>query len=192
MKKLALAMVVVGSTFLYAERDAHALGAEVGGDIGYGLKPFAAGYDNANPYGFGLGLHGGVEISSFYLGASYRYFFGGSYDTPATNVGGISIPSQHVSISTMQFGGELGYNVTLGPVTLRPYLFGGPTIYSGSIGSTSSSSTHFTFAPAAHLHFKVAGPLFFGADVRYALVVGNSDADFATQLSILGSVGIAL
>ena len=91
----------------------------------------------------------------------------------------------------MQIGGEVGYQVSLGPVTLRPYIFGGPTIYSGSVGSVSSSSTHVTIAPAALLRFKVAGPFFLGADVLYNLVIGNKDADFATQLAIMGTLGVA-
>jgi|GEM_PF-6459635 len=185
MKKLAVLLVAVGSTMLFNARDAHALGAEVGGDIGYGLKPFHDGYD-PNPYGFGLGLHGGVEISSFYLGASFRYFLGASKDVTLPLVG-----VQHVSINALQVGAELGYQVTIGPVTLRPYVWGGPTIYTGTLGSASTSSTHVTLAPAGHVHVKVFGPAFVGADVRYNFLIGNKDDDFTTQLTIMGSLGVA-
>jgi hypothetical protein len=201
MKKLAVALVAVGSTMLSNARDAHALGAEVGADVGYGLKPFGSsppdnpyGYP-ANPFGFGLGLHGGVEISSWYLGASFRYHFGVASDVGGGVIAGGGVVNPiHTSIHTFEVGGELGYQVSVGPLTIRPYLWGGPMFYSITVDSLDAkSSTHIAFAPAAHAHVKLGSPFFLGADIRYNLIFasGGDNLDFATQLSLMGSLGVA-
>ncbi len=66
-----------------------------------------------NPYGIGLGLRAGVTLPmSLYVGASLDYFFGES-----ATVGG-----DENSRSLLQVLGTLGYDASLGPLTLRPSL----------------------------------------------------------------------
>lgn len=170
-----LAAVTVCSAVALSSRDASALGIEAGGLAGYGLQPFSDGV-SGNRYGVALGARAGAEFTGKYIGAAFLYYLGSDLS---------GLVQTHVS--GLQYGLELGYQASFGPVTLRPYLFGGPHTYSA--GTSASSDTRLVLAPAALLRFSAMGPLFFGADARYAFILGGNGEEMRQQLSILGTIG---
>ena len=185
---LRLASGLLAMGVLLGARQACALGLELGADVGYGAPPFADDY-TPNRFGFGFGAHGGVEISHVYIGATYHYFLGGTLLAPA--VGAPQLPSMPDSVHTMQLGAQLGYAISVGRLTVRPYLWGGPTIYSVAMASSESPDVRMTLAPGAFARFRIAGPAFVGADAKCAVIFGGNNEPLRAQLTAFGTVGVA-
>jgi hypothetical protein len=109
---------------LLAARDASALGPvdlEIAGRVGGGTSPVNSGTSSngssldINPLGVGVGGRAGVSLSSLYAGLSFMYYFGGSKDVP-NPVG----PPVHESGTSVLYGLEVGYNLRLPVITVRP------------------------------------------------------------------------
>jgi outer membrane protein with beta-barrel domain len=78
-----------------------------------GLYGSAVGDQDPSPYGVGLGLRAGVTLPmSLYLGGSFDYFFGES----------VTLDDVESSASLLQLMANVGYDLGLGPLTLRPSL----------------------------------------------------------------------
>ena len=81
--KVASSIVVGALAMLAGAKDAHALGPvsiEIGARAGVATNPADA--PSPNPLGFGIGARGGIEITNFYVGASFLYYLGATQSTP--------------------------------------------------------------------------------------------------------------
>lgn len=127
-------------------------------------------------YGAGIGLRAGITLPlSLYLGAGYDYFAG--QDLEAEDL--------DIVVSTHQLMGNVGYDLGLGPLTLRPVV--GLGLSTSSLETTSgltlggpttieSSDSNFLIAPGAELIIGL-GLLSVGGEVRYNKVFADGDAD---------------
>lgn len=132
-----------------------------------GLYGSPTGDTELNPYGVGLGLRAGVTLpASLYLGASYDYFFGES------DTGG----ALDVSSSLQQFMGRVGYDLGLGPLTLRPQLGFGVAQASSELGPVEDTASEFVLAPAVEFSFGL-GLLSLGAEVSYNKVFADDGVE---------------
>ncbi|MEO8182032.1 MAG: hypothetical protein ABI895_24625 [Deltaproteobacteria bacterium] len=122
-----------------------------------------------NPYAAGLGLRGGVTLLSIYAGASFDYFF-----AETTHLEGIEISGGRV-----QFMGNLGYELSLPLLTLRPLLGVGyaQTQIESDFGADHSQQ-ELVLAPGAELMLSL-GLVNVSGEVRYnftstadAMIVG--------------------
>ena len=171
------------------EREAHALPlltlwgsvrglyGSVAGDeaaVGWGSSTGTQ-YETVNGYGPGLGLSAGVTLPlSLYIGASFDYFFG---ETVSFDAG------PDVSRASSQLLARVGYDLGLGPVTLRPELGLGGLFSKVKVegGEPETSDREITangtvLAPAVEAFFGLS-LLNVNAEARYELVAGdNSNA----------------
>lgn len=132
-----------------------------------GLYGSATGDVDLNAYGPGLGLRLGVTLpGSLYLGGSFDYFFGES----ETRL------NQDVSASLLQLMGRVGYDLGLGPLTLRPQLGFGYAQSDGEIGSIESSNSDFVLAPGLEFTFGL-GLLSIGAEASYNKVFADDEVE---------------
>ena len=126
MKAVSMLVAVAAASglTLLAARDASALGpvdVEIAGRVGGGTSPVNSGTSSngssldINPLGFGAGGRAGVSLSSLYAGLSFLYYFGGRQDVPSPL--GPPVP---VSGTSVLYGLEIGYNIGLPAITLRP------------------------------------------------------------------------
>jgi hypothetical protein len=168
---------------LALERDAHALplltlwgsvrglyGSVAGDEASVGwTSSTGTQFESVSAYGPGLGLSAGVTLPlSLYLGASFDYFFG---ETVSFSAG------PEVSRSSSQLLGRVGYDLGLGPLTLRPELaLGGLFSNVKTEGGPSLTANGTVLAPAVEA-FIGLGMLNVNAEARYELVAGdNSNA----------------
>lgn len=171
---------------LAMERDAHALplltlwgsvrglyGSVAGDEAAVGwVSSMGPQYKSLNPYGPGLGLSAGVTLPlSLYVGASFDYFFGATTSFSA---------GPEVSRTSSQLLGRVGYDLGLGPLTVRPELglgalFGNVKVEGGPPDTAHSDLTAngTVLAPAVEA-FIGLGLLNLNAEARYELVAGNN------------------
>jgi hypothetical protein len=171
----ALALLALG-------RDAHALplltlwgsvrglyGSVAGDEAAVGWAS-ASGtqYETVNAYGPGLGLSAGVTLPlSLYVGASFDYFFG---ETVSFSAG------PKVSRTSSQLLGRVGYDLGLGPLTVRPELGLGALFSTVETPQNDLTANGTVLAPAVEA-FIGLGLLNVNAEARYELVAGdNSNA----------------
>jgi hypothetical protein len=132
-----------------------------------GLYGNPTGDVDLNAYGPGLGLRLGVTLpGSLYLGGSFDYFFGES-DT---------LLNQDVSVSLLQLMGRVGYDLGLGPLTLRPQLGFGYAQSDSKLDSIESSTSDFVLAPGVEFTFGL-GLLSIGAEASYNKVFAGDEVD---------------
>lgn len=170
------AALAISATTAHAEEAFTAGKAQIGGNVGYGIY---VGEGNVNPYGFGLGAHGGYTLDmNLHLGASFEYFFGESQNVP----GG----SDSIKLWNLMF--EPGYDIAIGDTMLiRPQLGIGLTNVSSEVclnvpgvasGCNSDSTGRFAMAPGAKFMIDFGG--FYGmAGLRFHHIFtdgGNADA----------------
>lgn len=131
-----------------------------------------------NPYGGGIGLRLGVTLpASLYLGGSFDYFFGES-ETNAVDV--------EQSVSTLQLMARVGYDLRIGPVTLRPQLGLGLAQTHAEFGGVGTSESDFALAPGAEFIFGL-GVLSLSAEANYDIVlVGDEDQSLNAWILGLG------
>jgi opacity protein-like surface antigen len=131
-----------------------------------------------NPYGGGIGLRLGVTLpASLYLGGSFDYFFGES-ETNAVDV--------EQSISALTVMARVGYDLGIGPVTLRPQLGLGLAQTHAEFGGVSTSESDFALAPGAEFIFGL-GLLSLSAEANYNVVlVGDEDQSMNAWILGLG------
>jgi len=170
--------------------DAHALGPidlEAGLKAGVATNPNS---DGPNPYGFGLGARGGVQLFNVYLGLSGIHYFGGSFTFPAPI-------STKVDYSSTLLGAEVGYTITALPIiNIRPQIGLGNASFSASANDVSTSTSKFYLEPGITVLIPL-GLIYVGADGN-ALIVPSVDAPEGsssktfTSFTLHGQLGIRI
>ncbi len=128
-------------------------------------------------YNLGLGVRGGYTLPmNVYLGGTFVYHLGKSEPTQ----------SGDAKLSLFYLGAEGGYEINAGPLIVRPFLGLGyanvmATVPGYCVGSvcaapTSLSDGRVGIWPGATALFPV-GNLFFGADLRYVVLVNTEDSN---------------
>jgi hypothetical protein len=114
-------------------RDAHALGPvdlEIGAKIGVGTSPTSD--LNYNPLGFGLGARAGVDFFNIYAGVQFMYYLGGS-EGGTSSFGSITTKTH-----AWQYGIDVGYNINVSILTIRPQIgFGNTTLSTSTTGQSA-------------------------------------------------------
>lgn len=171
-------------------RDARALGpidVEVGAIAGAGTQPSNQGSGAPNPLGFGLGGRGGVALFGFYGGIEGMYYFGGS-DGP-------------FKVHSDLYGVDVGYNLKLPLITIRPLVgignftessSGSETVLGETVSASGSKSTLYIQPGLTAL--VSLGTIYVGADANALLLTslpqpsGGNGLDVA--VTIHGQVGL--
>ena len=172
MRKLAI-FAIFAVCYLYADK-ASALGVSAGLLAGNGFK---------DGYNVGVGARGGITLPmNLYLGASVLYHFG-----TTNNVGGSDLTT-----NVWLLGAEGGYDLGIGPLTLRPYLglgyahlsFAAPgACAAGTCVSVSDSDGKVALSPGAAGLVNLA-MFFVGVDLRYTVLLDVDDFNaFGTFLT---------
>lgn len=152
--------------------------------LGYALD-FEEG--DVNPFGFGFGLRGGYTLNmGLYLGGHFVYFLGESYDM----AGG------EASINVITIAAEVGYDLNLQPIVIRPSLLLGLGLSSVSVKmeamgvsmDESETETDLFLGPGASVIYPLDG-FFIGADLRFLLVMAEESI---TGMSIMVNGGMNL
>jgi len=178
------AVVVIGSV----ARDAHALGPidlELGAKVGAGTSPASSG---PNPLGFGLGGRGGISFFGIYAGVDAMYYFGGSETLTPPGPAGTS--SEKISLHTVMYGLDLGYNFKIAILTIRPLLGIGNFTESSSPSSGNESNLYLEPGVTALVSL---GTLFVGADANLLVLPGiNTPTGNQTEtaFTLHGQVGV--
>lgn len=147
-----------------------------------GLYGNPTGDAELNAYGAGLGLRLGVTLpASLYLGGSFDYFFGES-DT---------VVNQDVSASLLQLMGRVGYDLGLGPLTLRPQLGFGYAQSNSELGPIESSASDFVLAPGLEFTFGL-GLLSIGAEASYNKVFADDEAELDDAIVLGLGLGFSI
>jgi hypothetical protein len=156
------------------------------GQGGYGSVGLLLGAATQSYTTFGIGARGGYTLPmNIYLGATLGYNFGSS-------------PAPNVSFHSFMFGVEGGYDLTVGPVVIRPYLGLGDLIASasvpsvtvagfGTVGGGSVSSGNFALWPGATVMYPISN-FFVGGDLKL-LIVPGADED-AVGLGVYATGGM--
>ncbi|MGH7285572.1 MAG: hypothetical protein ACRELY_28965, partial [Polyangiaceae bacterium] len=165
-----------------ASRDAHALGPvgiEAGARVGYGSAPSNFPSTSPNPLGVGLGARAGVDLFGFYGGLSLMYYLGGS--------------SNGFSDHSLMEGVDVGYNIKLAILTLRPMVSIGNFTVTGSYAGASTNNSNLYFEPGVTGQISL-GTFFVGADVNALILTGIQQTDGSkgtdTALTIHGLAGV--
>jgi hypothetical protein len=156
---------------------------EIAAKVGGGTNPLSeVTYLNPpakqpNPLGFGLGARAGVSILGFYGGLSFMDYLG-------TSQVGQGVTE---SLKSVLYGVEVGYNIGVPLLTLRPQLGIGKYTQSESLSGTSDSTSNLYLEPG------VTGLLSFGmwivgADANVLFLPGLSGSQPA--FTAHGQVGI--
>ena len=150
-----------------APREAQALPLLTLSGSARGLYGSALGDATLSAYGAGLGLRAGVTLpTALYLGGSFDYFFGESEE----------ILGVESSVSLLQLMAHAGYDLGLGPLTLRPGLGLGLAQTSLDAGIADESEGDFVISPGAEL---IVGLGFWSvsAEARYNKIFADGDVD---------------
>jgi hypothetical protein len=165
MRKFSICLFLALCTFY--PQSASAAGPSAAVLVGNGFK---------DGYNIGFGARGGLTLPlNVYVGGTLIYHLGKTETTPIGDV----------TARLLYLGGEGGYDISAGPLTVRPYLGVGYASVTGSAGGISSSTGKLAFWPGAVALFPI-GNLFVGADARYVLLVDASDANAFSLFATLG------
>lgn len=164
MRKFSICLFLALST-LYAQSASAGPSAAV--LVGNGFK---------DGYNIGFGARAGLTLPmSVYVGGTLIYHLGKTETTPLGDF----------TARVLYLGGEGGYDINAGPLTVRPNLGVGYASFTGSALGISSSTGKLAFWPGAVALFPI-GNLFVGADARYVLIVDASDANAFSLFATLG------
>lgn len=141
--------------------------------------------DGVGTQGVGIGLRGGYTLPmKVYVGAAFVYHLGGSNEANQVKYTG----------STLYLGPEVGYDLELGPVILRPYVglgYGSVKAKAEAGGTTLLDRSEGGFAVWPGLMARYPVDAFFvGADARYALVTGTDKITNAGGAGVFATVGM--
>lgn len=135
-----------------------------------------------SPFRFGAGATLGYTFPpGIYIGGLVTAYSGHKDTTPGTTVGTVT-PTSISSVSIMLYGGQAGFDLQSGMLTLRPHVAGGfgwlqGQLCTGSNCTTSNDQKAFV-APGLSLQ-AARGHLLVGFDFKYVFVpgaTGNIDA----------------
>jgi hypothetical protein len=178
---LLFAAAALGAALTCIPRDASALGPvdlELGVKAGGGTNPINN--STLNPLGFGLGARGGVALFGIYGGVNVMYYFGGSQTVAGTNI----------SVHSLMYGAELGYNIKLTILTIRPQIGLGQITLSG----TGANDVNNLYLEPGVTGLISLGMWFVGADANALVLPGIRQGDGSTGTSagftLHGQVGV--
>jgi len=128
---------------------------------------------------FGFGLRGGVTLGpkeGLYIGGTATYFAGTSVSQHRLS----SPPDAGRTRSAFVFGVDVGYDAEATPdFIVRPYLSPGIAYISDKTCATgeclNDNGVKVTLAPGLQGIYSLA-PVYFGADLRYQIIMNSSDA----------------
>ncbi|HEX3345271.1 MAG TPA: hypothetical protein VHS09_11895 [Polyangiaceae bacterium] len=191
MKRLPLLVAALAAAVLTASaaRDAHALGPidlEVAAKVGAGTNLSNGG--PINPLGLGLGGRAGVAFFGFYGGVDVVDYLGGSQTLNPAGSAGASGTKE--SAHALMYGLDLGYNLKVAVLTLRPLLGLGNFELSTSPGSTNPS--YFYLQPGLTALVSL-GLVFVGADANLLVLpsVGTPTGNQVdTAFTVHGQIGL--
>jgi hypothetical protein len=152
-------------TTTLASREAQArspLGVEIGADVAYGTSPGGAA---VNPLGIGFGGRAGITLSGLYVGADAVYYLGSGDGN-----GG--------EYRALQLGGELGYGIKVGNVTIRPRIGAGDLYLFGSLAGLTSPAlptANCLYAEGGASLLVSTGVVFLGVEAN-ALILPSEPA----------------
>lgn len=173
----ALALCV--STVASAQEQQQALTAnrpQIGATLGYGIYVGEdAGDTDFNIYGLALGVHGGYTLEqNVFVGGFFNYFLGESEDAEGLEV----------SANVMQIAADVGYDLGLDAIIVRPSLGLGLAIamantsgsFAGMEIDESDSETELMLAPGARVMVPLE-QLYVGGELRYFWMPGEDHSD---------------
>jgi hypothetical protein len=187
---LLLAAFAAAALACTVTRDARALGPvdlEIGLKAGAGSTPSNIPSSSPNPLGFGLGGRAGVGLFGFYGGVQAMYYFGGQTDG--------------ISVHSAQYGGELGYNLKIAILTIRPQLgignFTATTsgaVSAGGVTISGSGSQSSLYLEPGVTGLVSLGTFYVGADVNALLLTSMPQSGGGNGLDVAitahGQVGV--
>jgi hypothetical protein len=207
MKSASIAYLaaVAGLAALFVARGASALGpvdVEIAAKLGGGTNPLGGGQNvfgvgGPNALDFGGGLRAGASLSGFYGGLSLVYYGGASQDV-LTAQNGLYPYSAHEEVTSLLYGIEVGYNLHVPWVTIRPQLGVGSLVLresgfveqNGLPSTTSSRSTSNLYLEPGVTGLRSFGPLLVGADANVLVLPGTTGSQPAFTAHI--QVGVRL
>ena len=131
----------------------------------------------------GIGVRGGKTLDNrVYIGGSFVYHLGTSTSASAPSGTG-TVVSASSSSSLFYLGPEGGYDFSVKPVIIRPYMGLGIASIMASVtvaGTTqSNSATKFVVWPGCTVLYTVPNSNFFiGGDLRFVTVPGGPGVGF--------------
>jgi hypothetical protein len=186
-----LAAAALGAASTCLPRDASALGPidlELGLKAGGGTNPLGN-PQPPNPLGFGIGARGGVSLFSVYAGLNVMYYFGSSQTLDNPGPSG-SVSTTSANLHSLMYGGELGYNIKLAILTIRPQV--GLGNYTQS--ETGISDVNNLYVEPGVTGMIALGTFFLGADANALILPGIKQSDGSTGTSagftLHGQVGV--
>ncbi len=161
MRKSIIAIVVATFSTLYAT-SASAAGPSAALLVGNGFK---------DGFNLGFGARGGFTLPmNLYVGGTLVYHLGKSESTAFGDA----------SVKVLYVGAEGGYEISAGPLIVRPFVGLGYASASVSIpnpfggGTISNSTGKAALWPGAVALFPI-GSAFVGADLRYVIILDSDN-----------------
>lgn len=120
-----------------------------------------------NHLNLGVGVRAGYTLPQhFYLGGTFVYHFGESAGDLA-------------SVHLFYPAGEVGYDVHMENVTIRPYAGAGLLVAQATVLKQTATETAFGFYPGLNANYEVPrSPVFVGADIRLLFNSKGGDPSF--------------
>jgi hypothetical protein len=151
-----------------------------------------AGYGLHDAHQYGVGVRGGFTFP-------VHLYVGGTIMSHAGRTGTRTEQGSTPETDCWYFGGEGGWDVTTGPVTVRPYLgVGSALVRSSSLGTCPSPGSCVDPWTEARLEAALwpgvallltADNVFIGADLRYVVLAGST---YGNALGAFGTLGLQL
>jgi hypothetical protein len=132
-----------------------------------------------NDLGIGLGARAGYTFETpIYVGGTFLYHFG------TDNVGNLGAVGVTENRTRFYYpAAEVGYDIGVGPVLVRPYggvglLFGRSSVTTNGINATGTDNTLMVYPGVTAQYLFPRSPIFVGGDARVLLPFENESASF--------------
>jgi hypothetical protein len=145
--------------------------------IGYGIS-----IEDVNPWGFGFGLGGGYNIGDFFVGGRFVYYLGETYTQTRASFGIGGGGTEDISTNLWEFAAEVGYDIHLGALVLRPGLGLG---FAG-VSAGDASEVHAQLAPGVAILYGVSDTMYLGLDARFQAIFTELGINGIPLLATLG------
>lgn len=145
--------------------------------VGYGIS-----LEDANPWGAGFGLRGGYNVGDFFVGGRFVYYVGETITQTRASFGIGGPSTEEISTNVWELGAEVGYDIAIGDLTLRPGLGLG---FAG-VSAGDSSEVHAQIAPGLSILFAVSETMFIGLDARFQAIFSELGINGIPLLATVG------
>jgi hypothetical protein len=165
-------------------------------------NPMADHFTSSNPYALGIGLRGGYTFRfKLYVGAYITHHFGKDgaavYDANPNRQGfgvnnwniGTAGGTITTTTSSTEFGAQVGFDLSNGPIVLRPYLQDGILTWSKKRCFQGACDTFNDNLPSAGIGiaaFAVIAPILVGLDGTYQVVIDRPEVNGGMVGLVLG------